>query len=125
MAQRFPIKFDPAYRVLSTIVPVPPSDSYLEVDGDRVYVRMAWGFRARFPKSAVRSVAPYGRRPMSRGVHGFARRWLVNGSGQGILSIKLDPPARAYVTGFPIRLRELLISLEDPDAARAMLTPTT
>jgi hypothetical protein len=55
-------------------------------------------------------------RPISRGVHGIAGRWLVNGSGQGLLTIDLMPNQRAYVIGFPVRLRRLLVSVADPVA---------
>jgi hypothetical protein len=113
---RFPIRFDGAYRLLSSAVLIPPSDSFVEVDGDQVYVRMAWAFRARFPRSAVTSTAPYDPKPISRGVHGFRGRWLVNGSGDGILVINLEPAHRAYVMGFPIRLKQLMVSVDDPFA---------
>jgi hypothetical protein len=118
--KRFPIRFDTAYRVLSTVLLMPPSQSFVEVDGDRVRVRMAWGFHGDFPRSAVRSVTNY-RKPLSRGVHGWAGRWLVNGSGKGIMSIVLEPSQRGYVLGFPVSLRNLLVSIEDPAGLMAAL----
>jgi hypothetical protein len=33
----------------------------------------------------------------------------------GIVTLEIQPPARAWVIGFPVRLRKLHISLEDPD----------
>jgi hypothetical protein len=111
---RFQISFDPWYRVVSAALLLAPSDSFVEVGGGEVRVRMAYGFRATFPRSAVVSVTPYRRKPLSRGVHGFAGRWLVNGSGSGIVSIALEPGQRGYVLGFPVKLRQLLVSLEDP-----------
>jgi len=58
-------------------------------------------------------------------VHGFGGRWLVNGSGRGILSIRLNPGQRAYVMGVPVRLRELLVSVaECPALAAALRDPT-
>jgi hypothetical protein len=118
---RFPIRFDAAYRVLSAVLLLAPSDSYVEVEGEEVRVRMAWGFRTRFPRSAVTSVTESQQRPLSRGVHGFAGRWLVNGSGQGLVSIDLEPRQRGYVAGFPVRLRNLLVSVEDPAGLMAAL----
>jgi hypothetical protein len=118
---RFPIRFDAAYRLLSMALLLAPSDSFVEVEGDEVRVRMAWGFRARFPRSSVVSVTESQKRPLSRGVHGFAGRWLVNGSGQGIVSITLEPRQRGYVVGFPVRLRNLLVSVEDPAGLMAAL----
>lgn len=119
---RFPIRFDPAYRVLSTCLLMAPSKSFVEVEGGEVRVRMAWAFRARFPRSAVVSATEYQRRPLSRGVHGWAGRWLVNGSGNGILDITLEPRQRGYVMGFPVRLRNLLVSVEDPAGLMTALT---
>jgi hypothetical protein len=118
---RFPVRFDPAYRVLSSALLLLPSDSFVEIEGGEVRVRMAWGFRARFPRSAVTSATDFAKRPLSRGVHGFAGRWLVNGSGDGIVRIVLEPRQRAWVMGFPVRLRELLVSVESPADLRAAL----
>ena len=111
---RFPIRFDAWYRVLSTALLLAPSDAYVEIEGGEVRVRMAWAFRARFPRSAVVSATPYRSKPLSRGVHGFAGRWLVNGSSQGIVEIALSPHQRGFVLGFPVRLRNLLVSVDDP-----------
>jgi hypothetical protein len=116
---RFPIAFDGWYRVLSSAVGLRPSDSYVSVAGEQVEVRMGWAFRSRFPRSAVVSVSELGRRPMSRGVHGFGGRWLVNGSGDGIVTLELHPPQRAYVLSFPVRLKALLISVSEPAALAA------
>jgi hypothetical protein len=94
----------------------------VEVEGDHVAVRMAWGFTAKFPRSAVVSATEYNRKPLSRGVHGWAGRWLVNGSGEGIVNIGLEPSQRGYVMAFPVRLRNLLVSVEDPAGLIAALT---
>ena len=51
----------------------------------------------------------------------FGGRWLVNGSGRGILSIQLHPAQRAYVMGVPVRLRELLVSVHEPSSLAAAL----
>lgn len=118
---RFPIRFDRAYAALSRAVLLPPSDACVEVDGDEVRVRMAWAFRARFPRAAVRAVRDVARRPFSRGVHGWAGRWLVNGSGDGLVELALAPAQRAWVVGFPVRLRSLRVSVDDPRGLAAAL----
>lgn len=120
-ATRFAIRFDSWYRVLSASLGLRPADSYMEVGTEEVRVRMGWGFQARFPRSAVAAVAGERRAPLSRGIHGWAGRWLVNGSGSGILAIDLAPAQRARVLGFPVQLRRLLVSLEDPDGLRRLL----
>jgi hypothetical protein len=40
----------------------------------------------------------------------------VNGSGEGILAGDLEPSQQARVLGVPVRLRQLLVSVDDPDA---------
>ena len=122
---RFPISFDSWYRVLSSLLALPPSSAYVALDQAQVQVRMGWAFRSRFPRSAIASVAGLDIRPLSRGVHGFGGRWLVNGSGRGILSIQLSPAQRAYVMGVPVRLRDLLVSVREPSTLAAALRSST
>jgi hypothetical protein len=119
--QRFLIRFDEWYGILSSALFLAPSKCYVEVDDEQVRVQMGWAFRSRFPKSAVVAVAETNKNPLSRGVHGFAGRWLVNGSGQGILTIDLTPSQRGYVMGFPVRLRQLMVSVSDPAVLAAIL----
>ena len=118
---RFQIRFDDWYRVLSTILFLPPSNAYVEVDGESVRIQMGWAFRTRFPRAAITSVTETRNRFLSRGVHGFAGRWLVNGSGHGLLTIDLTPRQRGYVMGFPVRLRRLMVSVAEPAALAAAL----
>jgi len=119
---RFPIKFDAPYALLSRALLIFPSDSYVEVVGNQVSVRMGWAFRATFDRSRVAGTNSLGTRiRLTRGVHGWAGRWLVNGAGDGILAIDLEPRQRAYVMGFPVSLRQLQLSVEDPPALAAAL----
>ncbi len=121
---RFPITFDASYALLSRALFIHPSDSYVEVTGTHVTVRMGWAFRAAFERSRVAGTSPLGKRvPLTRGVHGWAGRWLVNGAGEGLLAIDLEPRQRAYVMGFPVSLRQLLVSVEAPPALAAALGP--
>jgi hypothetical protein len=121
-SSRFSIKFESSYALLSTALFIFPSHSYVEVRGHEVSVRMGWAFRARFARSRVTGTSAPGKRiPLTRGVHGWAGRWLVNGSGDGILSIDLDPQQRAHVMGFPVKLRQLQVSVDDPAALAAAL----
>jgi hypothetical protein len=82
---------------------------------------MGWAFRSRFPRSAVASTSALDTKPISRGVHGFGGRWLVNGSGQGILRIELRPAQRAHLMGVPVRLQELLVSITELPALASAL----
>ena len=96
---RFAISLDDAYAALSAAVLLPPSGAYVEVAREEVTVRMSWAFRCHYPRSTVASTWELHKHPLSRGVHGFGGRWLVNGSGGGILVITLKATQRAYVLG--------------------------
>jgi hypothetical protein len=122
MAARFPIRFDRWYRALSTALLLRPSSSYVEVTDDHVEARMGWGFRTQFPLAAVAKTAVFEGRTLSRGVHGWAGRWLVNGSGAGIVIMYLEPTQQARVMGCPVRLRELMVSVDDPGSLRKALS---
>ena len=112
---RVPIRFDSWYGLLSAVLLLPPSLSYLDVGEQEEEVRMGWAFRARFPRTAVARVSRFSGRPISRGVHGMFGRWLVNGAGDRVAAIQLEPVQRARVMGVPVRLRELLVSVDDPE----------
>lgn len=119
---RFPLRFDRWFGVLSSALLLRPGDSFVEVSEHEVHCRLGWAFRATFPRSAVRGTAVSQRRPLSRGAHGFGGRWLVNGAGDRLLEIDLREDQRAFVLGVPVRLRQLLVSVDDPAALGARLT---
>jgi hypothetical protein len=114
---RFPLRFSSANGVLFRGLLISPGHSCVELDGDTVHVRMGWAFSARIPRRLVARAGP-GKRPripLTAGAHGWNGRWLVNGAPDGIIDIELTEPVRASVAGFPIRLKVLSVSLEDPD----------
>ena len=49
---RFAITFDAGYAVLSRALFISPSDSYVELAGNEVSVRMGWTFRATFARAS-------------------------------------------------------------------------
>jgi hypothetical protein len=117
---RFPILFT-GLNATMRVVGIRPGNSYVEVDPDTVRVRMGFAFRARFPRAAIRAVEVDRDRVGGWGVHGWRGRWLVNGSSENLVRLELDPPARAHVLGFPVRLRLLRVSMVDPDGLIAAL----
>jgi hypothetical protein len=122
VGKRFPIRFTGANRALVALG-LTRSGSWVEVDGEALRVRMGWAFRLEVRLEHVRSAAPYEGRVWSWGVHGWRGRWLVNGSSSGIVRIELSPPGRARTVGFPIGVRELLVSVEDTDGLVQALAP--
>ena len=119
------------------------------IEIDEEFLRIAMGspaiFSAAIPRSSIRSVEC---RPdlsgPTTGVHGFRGRWLVNRSSKGIVQLRMRPratahlalpsPSEADLTGIgrfivrwitrerSIRLRELTLSVEQPDALVEALT---
>jgi hypothetical protein len=119
----FALSYSPLNRVFLALLGLGPRSSGIDVEGDTVRVRMGWAFRAEIPRSAIRSARVESGLPfLGWGVHGWRGRWLVNGSSRGLVRIDLDPAQRARVTGVPVRLRELWISVERPDELVAVLT---
>jgi len=124
---RFPIRFSSANGILFRGLLIPPSSASVELDPDTIHVRMSWAFSARIPRRLVAKAGP-GKPPTIRftaGAHGWRGRWLVNGAADGIVTMELAEPVRAHVSGFPIRLKELSVSLEDPDGFLAALARNT
>jgi hypothetical protein len=95
--------------------------SWVEVGDGMLRARMGWAFRLAVPVEHVRRAQRYGGRVWSSGVHGWRGRWLVNGSSSGLVRIDLNPPASARTMGLPITVRELLVSVDDPDDLVAAL----
>jgi hypothetical protein len=120
-AERFPISFDRWFGGISRLLGLPPSMAYVEVGTREIEVKMGWAFRSRFPRAAIKSISWPARKPFSRGVHGFGGRWLVNGSGRGVVTLNLNPAQRAYVVGVPTSLRELSVSVADAATLGAAL----
>ena len=118
--RRYAIKYGLLRPLLSALA-LGPRFSFAEVGEERLTVRMGWAFYASVPRSAVRSPerseGPVG----GIGVHGWRGRWLVNGAASGLVTITFEPVQRAWVMGFPTKLRELRLSLEDPDGLIALL----
>ena len=122
MMTRIPIKYSKAWAWLLTIMLLPQRFSYIEVDGDTIRVRMSYGFRARFTRGDV-SAVDTNRFAVSIGVHGWRGRWLVNGAHRPIARISLALPVKARVLGVGVRVRELLVSVDDvAELQRLLLT---
>ena len=119
---RFPIRYNPAARFLLSGLFIGPRGSFVEVSEREVSVRMGWGFRARFARSSVvRCSQGISGMLLGLGIHGFGGRWLVNGSLDGLVSLHLSPDQRAHVLGVPVKLRELQVSLVEPEALLTLL----
>jgi hypothetical protein len=118
------ISFGRFMRVLMTLLLCGPHQCRVTVSDGWLEVRMGvggWAFAARVPRGSIVAVEPSDRSVMAWGAHGWRGRWLVNGSSRGLVQLTIDPPARARCIGFPIRLRQLTVSLVDRDSLLAAL----
>ncbi len=52
----------------------------------------------------------------------FRRSYLVNGATTGIVTRAIDLPAPGRILGFPVKVRRLAGSVEDPHGFAAALT---
>jgi hypothetical protein len=104
------------FRPVCAILGIGPRRSGVYVDDHAVRVRMGWGFQAVVPRRAIRKAVRDRGAVTGWGVHGFAGRWLVNGSSSGLVRLEIEAPTTARVLGVPVRLRTLRVSLERPDA---------
>lgn len=122
VAKRFPIHFGRFNAALMGAFGMSRRNSYVEVSDDEVRVRMGWGFSATIPRSSIKAVRERGYVWWAFGVHWWGRgRYIVNGSGHRVLILGVDPPLRVRASGIPVSLRELWVSVDDPDGLRAAI----
>jgi hypothetical protein len=112
---QFDIDYSRGNRFLMGLIGVGPRFSGVVIDQEEVGVRMRWAFSAHIPLASIHRVSSTVRPFFAWGAHGWRGRWLVNGSSKGIVALEIDPPARGWAIGFPLRLRVVYISLADPD----------
>jgi hypothetical protein len=114
-------------RIFMTVLLAGPGQSSIRVDGDSVRVKMGfggWTFSADVPRSSIIGAEQISTQVWAWGAHGWKGRWLVNGSSDGLVCLTLQPATRARTLGFPLRVRELTLSLAEPeDFVRTLALP--
>ena len=107
------------FRPLFAILGMGARKCWIEVDGDRLRVRMSWAFRMDAPVGAVAS-AEQADEPiplwLGIGVHGWRRQWAVNTALKPHAVVRFSSPQRAWALPFPIRVKTLHLSPADPAA---------
>jgi glutamine phosphoribosylpyrophosphate amidotransferase len=111
----FPIRYG-FFRPLLWVTGAGPRASGVTIEDGRLRVRMGWMFRADVPLASVAGAAPHSGMVGGIGVHGARGTWLVNGGIRGVVRIFIDPPDRARVLGVRVKLKELQVSVESPEA---------
>lgn len=124
----FQFAYNPFIRVLTMPILAGPRHAIVRVDNDRVSVRMGlggWAFAARVPRSSISEVTRVPGPVLGWGIHGWRGLWLVNGSSKGLVRMTIEPRARGRCLGVPLRIRELTVSLADPDGFVRAVAPST
>lgn len=121
-AERYSIRVDPLFRGLFAALGAGSRRDFVDIDSGKLIVRLGWLFRATIPRSSVASGHQHADMYGGWGAHGWRHRWLVNGSSKGIVQLDLKLGQRAWLLGaWPIRLRTLYVSLNDPNGFLAAL----
>jgi hypothetical protein len=113
--RRFEVGYDRWCRWLLGVLGMGPRHSGVTVDDREVAVRMGWAFHADLPRDRISSVEHDERKVWGWGVHGWSGSWLVNGSSTGVVRVVLDPPVPARTAFVPVELRELRVSIVEPE----------
>ena len=75
----------------------------------------AWAFSGRVPRSSIIGAVRVSGPVLGWGAHGWRGRWLINGSSRGLVRVSIEPAGRGRCLFVPVKLRELTLSLEQPD----------
>ncbi|OBF47536.1 hypothetical protein A5787_10535 [Mycobacterium sp. 852002-50816_SCH5313054-b] len=110
------LRFERWYRPLAVPVGLGPSRSEIRLNAGVLHVKMGWAFEADIPLASITKAEPANERVFAWGVHYSRGRWLVNGSGKGLVALTIEPPVQAKVWIRSVTLRSLWVSVTDPDA---------
>lgn len=110
------LRFERWYLPLAVPVGLGPSRSEIRLDAGVLHVKMGWAFEADIPLASITKAEAAKGRVLTWGVHYAGGRWLVNGSGKGLVALTIDPPVQAKVWIRSVTLRSLWVSVTDPDA---------
>jgi hypothetical protein len=123
-ADTFSLSFNRFIAVLTTPLLAGPRHCSVQIERPSLTVRMGaggWAFQAEVPLDSIVDATPASGPVMAWGAHGWRGRWLVNGSSQGLVRVRIEPRAPGRCLGFPLRIRELTLSLDDPTGFIAAL----
>jgi hypothetical protein len=118
------LRFERWYLPLSVPLGLGPSRSEVGVADGKLHVKMGWAFDAHIPLASITKAEATDARVFTAGVHYAGGRWLVNGSGKGLVALTIEPPVQAKVWIKSVTLRSLLVSVTDPAALLAACTAT-
>ena len=109
------LRFDRWFLALSRPLGLSPATSELRIEAGNLHVKMGWAFTADIPWTSIKSAQPFDRRVFAAGVHFVGSRWLVNGSGKGLVELKIEPSAQAKMWRRSVTVSTLVLSVTNPD----------
>jgi hypothetical protein len=115
------LRFDRWFLPLSVPLGLGPSNSAVRVEGGALRIKMGWAFNADIPLTSITSAEATDERVYAAGVHYASGRWLVNGSGKGLVALTIEPPVQAKVWWKSVTVGSLWVSVTDPDGLIAAL----
>ncbi|CDO88890.1 hypothetical protein AWC29_22265 [Mycobacterium triplex] len=119
------LRYERWYALLSTPLGLGPKTSEVRVVDGTLHVKMGWAFDAHIPIASIAGAEASYERTFTAGVHYSNGRWLVNGSGKGLVALTMEPPVTAKVPLRSVVLRSLVLSVTDPGALIAACTVAT
>lgn len=120
--QGFAVRYSAWMLPFLRLVGFGPRRSTVQLRDTELRVHMGWGFDAVIPRRAIIQARRRGPIWYTAGVHTtFRGRWIVNGAASGIVALDVMPPVSVRTLGFTANLKELDLSLVEPDAFLASL----
>jgi hypothetical protein len=113
--QWFTLRYGAFSRSMLRLIGSGPTHSGIAVSDADLAIKMGRSFDGRAPRTSVTSARALTDTVISRGVHGWRGDWLVNGDGSGLVELLFEPPMRGHVLMFPVRVRRLRVSVDDPE----------
>jgi hypothetical protein len=110
------LRYERWFLPLSVPLGLGPERSEVRVEAGMLHVKMGWAFEAHVPLTSITSAQATDARVLGWGVHCRGGRWLVNGSGEGLVALTIEPPVGAKFCLRPVSVRSLWVSVTDPDA---------
>ncbi|MDW3216431.1 MAG: hypothetical protein R8G01_20740 [Ilumatobacteraceae bacterium] len=118
--RRFAIRYTGANKAMA-LIGLRPSNSHVVVGPTDVTIHMGWAFHTSIPRTSITAAEDDHDRVLGWGVHGWRGKWLVNGSSTQIVRLTVEPATRGRVAGFPVRVQQVRVSVEDPSGLIAAL----
>ena len=109
------LRYERWFLPLSVPFGLGPERSEVRVEAGLLHVKMGWAFGAHIPLASITSAQATDARVLGWGVHYGGGRWLVNGSGKGLVALTIEPPVRAKFCLTSVSVRSLWVSVADPD----------